>query len=265
MHRLFKITILLLTISFQLNAQVIESSIEREVVGKLLATTDSIAVAYADVINVSSQKEVSSSMHGIFRIVVKPNDKIAVSAIGYQTDTILGIDLIERANQNIIYLGPAVTVLDEVYISDGIDLGIGKVNDTPVALRGSMSDDARVIDYVSSPVSALHSMSKREKMKKMSREMYNEENTWRSFYDKITVSKIKKITGASDAQVDKFMLVFNTQHKLQPTATENEISERIDYIWKAFVSMEQDKETNKVAIKAADTKTKKRKRSKKKE
>lgn len=258
-------TLLLLNLYLPLHAQ--DNEERREIVGKILAISDSIPVAYADVYVIDSDEMTATSMYGIFKLKVKPSDIVKVSAIGYQNDTILGADLINRKNQNLHYLNTAIFQIDQIDVTKTIDLRIGEKDETPVNMRSNgFGKEASIIEHVLNPVGSLYSLSKTEKRKKEVREFFEYNNTWKDFNYKVTPEKIKRITGATPEQFDKFILLFNTQHKLAPSATESEISERIDYIWKAFISMEEAKKRGDkvVEIKADEKKSKRDKRKEKK-
>lgn len=241
-----KIKLIIITLLVILTHSLSIAQERHNVRGLILSRQDSLPVSFIDISIGELNTGVVSDILGVFKISVLPDDTLVISGVGYNRKIIPAADLISDNISNTIYVSPAVYILDQVDVNnDGIKLnirGIGERNDTPMEVRSrGLGDDASVLSYIASPAAALNSLGKKERERKEARAVLASIGTWEDFYSKATISRVKRITGASDEEADKFMLYFNANHQLQPTASLMQVSERIDYLWKTFVEKETEK------------------------
>lgn len=213
---------------------------------KVVSSPNDSPVAFANVLIPRTQNGTTTDVNGTFYLRVLPTDKIVVSAIGYMTDTV-SVQRYFILNQHsfTISLKRKQYLLEEVIVEEeGMDLGIGTKNDIPMQIRSeSFNDGPSVLGAIVSPLStARYFFSKEEKQRKRAREIFHHERKWGTFYDRVTPERIKRQTGASDEQYERFMPYFNINHKLTPHASERDIEEAIAFLWSAWLEQESNRE-----------------------
>jgi hypothetical protein len=106
----------LLVLLFSLTQAVVrvngQTTSDHQLHGVVLNAADSLPIAGAHVINLTTLKGVVSSEKGAFSLIAKPTDRVLVSYIGFDLDTLQNMELVKETGNTLrVYLTPTSYLL----------------------------------------------------------------------------------------------------------------------------------------------------------
>ncbi|WP_303924495.1 hypothetical protein [Draconibacterium sediminis] len=206
---------------------------------KILSSSDSSAVPYANIINHRTHSGTITNGEGIFTLEMLNIDSLEVTSVGYKTFILkvpsyyTGYEMLTFYMDPVLYNVGEVTVEGEARQLDYFDHG--NPTDLDPTLRGdAFNEKPPIIAALVSPLSFAQYYGKREKRKRQVREDMAIMKNWEMHSRNYNKEMVMKLTGLNEAYADTFMMWFNGQNVLPYTATEYQVRESIVQYSKLF-------------------------------
>ncbi|KJF41847.1 peptidase associated/transthyretin-like domain-containing protein [Draconibacterium sediminis] len=210
-----------------------------ELKAKILSSSDSSAVPYANIINHRTHSGTITNGEGIFTLEMLNIDSLEVTSVGYKTFILkvpsyyTGYEMLTFYMDPVLYNVGEVTVEGEARQLDYFDHG--NPTDLDPTLRGdAFNEKPPIIAALVSPLSFAQYYGKREKRKRQVREDMAIMKNWEMHSRNYNKEMVMKLTGLNEAYADTFMMWFNGQNVLPYTATEYQVRESIVQYSKLF-------------------------------
>ncbi|WP_319499676.1 hypothetical protein [uncultured Draconibacterium sp.] len=210
-----------------------------ELKAKILSSSDSSAVPYANIINHRTHSGTITNGEGIFTLELLNIDSLEITSVGYKTFILkvpsyyTGYEMLTFYMDPVLYNVGEVTVEGEARQLDYFDHG--NPTDLDPTLRGdAFNEKPPIIAALVSPLSFAHYYGKREKRKRQVREDMAIMRNWEMHSRNYNKEMVMKLTGLNEAYADTFMMWFNGQNVLHYTATEYQVRESIVQYSKLF-------------------------------
>lgn len=210
-----------------------------ELKAKILSSSDSSAIPYANIINHRTHSGTITNSEGIFTLEMLNVDSLEVTSVGFKTFILkvpsyyTGYEMLTFYMDPVLYNVGEVTVEGEARKLDYFDHG--NPTDLDPTLRGdAFNKKPSVIAALVSPLSFAQYYGKREKRKRKVREDMAIMKNWEMHSKNYNKEMVIKLTGLNEAYADTFMMWFNGQNVLPYTATEYQVRESIVQYYKLF-------------------------------
>ena len=210
-----------------------------ELKAKILSSSDSSAIPYANIINHRTHSGTITNSEGIFTLEMLNVDSLEVTSVGFKTFILkvpsyyTGYEMLTFYMDPVLYNVGEVTVEGEARKLDYFDHG--NPTDLDPTLRGdAFNKKPSVIAALVSPFSFAQYYGKREKRKRKVREDMAIMKNWEMHSKNYNKEMVIKLTGLNEAYADTFMMWFNGQNVLPYTATEYQVRESIVQYYKLF-------------------------------
>ncbi|WP_319229630.1 hypothetical protein [Draconibacterium orientale] len=241
---MYKYLLLLLIVlrSFSVWAQDEEYPVDPmliELKAKILSSSDSSAVPYANIINHRTHSGTITNGDGIFTLEMLNIDSLEITSVGYKTFILkvpsyyTGYEMLTFYMDPVLYNVGEVTVEGEARQLDYFEHG--NPTDLDPTLRGdAFNEKPPIIAALVSPLSFAQYYGKREKRKRQVREDMAIMKNWDMHSKNYNKEMVMKLTGLNEAYADTFMMWFNGQNVLPYTASEYQVRESIVQYYKLF-------------------------------
>ncbi|WP_163326024.1 peptidase associated/transthyretin-like domain-containing protein [Draconibacterium mangrovi] len=210
-----------------------------ELKAKILSSSDSSAVPYANIINHRTHSGTITNGEGIFTLEMLNIDSLEVTSVGYKTFILkvpsyyTGYEMLTFYMDPVLYNVGEVTVEGEARQLDYFDHG-NPTNLDPTLRGDAFNERPPIIAALVSPLSFAQYYGKREKRKRQVREDMAIMRNWEMHSRNYNKEMVMKLTGLNEAYADTFMMWFNGQNVLPYTATEYQVRESIVQYSKLF-------------------------------
>ncbi|WP_321997935.1 hypothetical protein [Draconibacterium orientale] len=241
---MYKYLLLLLIVlrSFSVWAQDEEYPVDPmliELKAKILSSSDSSAVPYANIINHRTHSGTITNGDGIFTLEMLNIDSLEITSVGYKTFILkvpsyyTGYEMLTFYMDPVLYNVGEVTVEGEARQLDYFEHG--NPTDLDPTLRGdAFNEKPPIIAALVSPLSFAQYYGKREKRKRQVREDMAIMKNWDMHSKNYNKEMVMKLTGLNEAYADTFMMWFNGQNVLPYTASEYQVRESVVQYYKLF-------------------------------
>ncbi|AHW61920.1 hypothetical protein FH5T_11090 [Draconibacterium orientale] len=210
-----------------------------ELKAKILSSSDSSAVPYANIINHRTHSGTITNGDGIFTLEMLNIDSLEITSVGYKTFILkvpsyyTGYEMLTFYMDPVLYNVGEVTVEGEARQLDYFEHG--NPTDLDPTLRGdAFNEKPPIIAALVSPLSFAQYYGKREKRKRQVREDMAIMKNWDMHSKNYNKEMVIKLTGLNEAYADTFMMWFNGQNVLPYTASEYQVRESIVQYYKLF-------------------------------
>jgi hypothetical protein len=238
----YLLLLLIVLMSFSVWAQDEEYPVDPmliELKAKILSSSDSSAVPYANIINHRTHSGTITNGDGIFTLEMLNIDSLEITSVGYKTFILkvpsyyTGYEMLTFYMDPVLYNVGEVTVEGEARQLDYFEHG--NPTDLDPTLRGdAFNEKPPIIAALVSPLSFAQYYGKREKRKRQVREDMAIMKNWDMHSKNYNKEMVIKLTGLNEAYADTFMMWFNGQNILPYTATEYQVRESIVQYSKLF-------------------------------
>ncbi|WP_320111562.1 hypothetical protein [Draconibacterium orientale] len=238
----YLLLLLIVLMSFSVWAQDEEYPVDPmliELKAKILSSSDSSAVPYANIINHRTHSGTITNGDGIFTLEMLNIDSLEITSVGYKTFILkvpsyyTGYEMLTFYMDPVLYNVGEVTVEGEARQLDYFEHG--NPTDLDPTLRGdAFNEKPPIIAALVSPLSFAQYYGKREKRKRQVREDMAIMKNWEMHSKNYNKEMVIKLTGLNEAYADTFMMWFNGQNVLPYTATEYQVRESIVQYYKLF-------------------------------
>ncbi|MDX8341375.1 hypothetical protein SLH46_19405 [Draconibacterium sp. IB214405] len=210
-----------------------------ELKAKILSSSDSSAVPYANIINHRTHSGTITNGEGIFNLEMLNIDSLEITSVGFKPYILkvpsyyTGYDMLTFYMEPVLYNVGEVTVEGDAQQLDYFEHG----NPTEVdpTLRGdAFNEKPPVVAALFSPLSFAQYYGKREKRKRQVREDMAIMRNWEMHSRNYNKEMVMKLTGLNEAYADTFMMWFNGQNVLPYTASEYQVRESIVQYYELF-------------------------------
>lgn len=210
-----------------------------ELKAKILSSSDSSAVPYANIINHRTHSGTITNGEGIFTLEMLNIDSLEITSVGYKTFILKVPSYYTGYEMLTFYIDPVLYNVGEVTVEgDAKQLDYfehGNPTDLDPTLRGdAFNEKPPIIAALVSPLSFAQYYGKREKRKRQVREDMAITKNWEMHSRNYNKEMVMKLTGLNEAYADTFMMWFNGQDILPYTATEYQVRESIVQYYKLF-------------------------------
>ncbi|WP_297100912.1 hypothetical protein [uncultured Draconibacterium sp.] len=210
-----------------------------ELKAKILSSSDSSAVPYANIINHRTHSGTITNGEGIFTLEMLNIDSLEITSVGYKTFILKVPSYYTGYEMLTFYIDPVLYNVGEVTVEgDAKQLDYfehGNPTDLDPTLRGdAFNEKPPIIAALVSPLSFAQYYGKREKRKRQVREDMAITKNWEMHSRNYNKEMVMKLTGLNEAYADTFMMWFNGQDVLPYTATEYQVRESIVQYYKLF-------------------------------
>jgi hypothetical protein len=238
----YLLLLLIVLMSFSVWAQDEEYPVDPmliELKAKILSSSDSSAVPYANIINHRTHSGTITNGDGIFTLEMLNIDSLEITSVGYKTFILkvpsyyTGYEMLTFYMDPVLYNVGEVTVEGEARQLDYFEHG--NPTDLDPTLRGdAFNEKPPIIAALVSPLSFAQYYGKREKRKRQVREDMAIMKNWDMHSKNYNKEMVIKLTGLNEAYADTFMMWFNGQNVLPYTASEYQVRESIVQYYKLF-------------------------------
>lgn len=210
-----------------------------ELKAKILSSSDSSAVPYANIINHRTHSGTITNGEGIFTLEMLNIDSLEITSVGYKTFILKVPSYYTGYEMLTFYIDPVLYNVGEVTVEgDATQLDYfehGNPTDLDPTLRGdAFNEKPPIIAALVSPLSFAQYYGKREKRKRQVREDMAITKNWEMHSRNYNKEMVMKLTGLNEAYADTFMMWFNGQNVLPYTASEYQVRESIVQYYKLF-------------------------------
>lgn len=195
---------------------------------------DNSPVAYAHVINPRVRGGTTTNADGFFSISMLTEDTLIIRSLGfidyrffvseYPPKELYQVKMIP-----VKHLLNEVTVTERSHLKENLGLPGAKPLDVPIELRGTaFNEKPPLLAAFLSPLSYAHYfLSDSEKKKRETLKAIKDDKQWNTFATFHNLSTIKKLTGLSGDEADRFMIYCNINNRLPYFASQMEIEFQI--------------------------------------
>ena len=210
-----------------------------ELKAKILSSSDSSAVPYANVINHRTHGGTITNGEGVFTIEMLNIDSLEITSVGFKPYILkvpsyyTGYEMLTYYVEPVLYNVGEVTVEGEAQKLDYFEHG--NPTDIDPVLRGdAFNEKPPLVAALVSPLSFMQYYGKREKRKRKVREDMAIMKNWELHSENYNKEMVMKLTGLNETYADTFMIWFNGQGILPYTATEYQVRESIVQYYQLF-------------------------------
>lgn len=202
--------------------------------GKVSDIESGEPIPYAHIINPRSHGGTTSNADGMFSMSMLTEDTLIIRAVGF-VDQQLTIESFPPENLYEVMMKPVRFLIGEVTVTEDLDmrgrLGLPDPDplDIPIQLRGdAFNEKPPWFAALLTPISFLqYYTSKKEKQKRETLQIINNNEEWLQFSKYHNLENIKRLTGLSGAEADRFMFYCNLNNRLPWFASQMEIEFQI--------------------------------------
>jgi len=220
--------------------------------GRVISAENREPIPYANIINPRVHGGTTTNVDGFFSLQMLTEDTLIIRSMGY-VDQKLTIEEFPPKKLYEVVLKPVRILIGEITVTEDINmrkrLGLPDAEplNIPTELRGdAYNEKPPWFTAFLSPLSfAQYHLSDKEKEKRETLKAIKNDSEWVLFSTYHNIDNVKRITGLSDDEADRFMLYCNINNRLPYFASQMEIEFQImDLFFKYKKEQENQKNRN---------------------